>query len=711
MHSSVDFQNHPPRFPEGGSARIQEAHMATKATYTIKPLTLTLALVSAVAMGGNSAFAADELTGWKDYSHFAQYQTSGVMASSSGNKLSFEGTGAAGSSTFADNQKEYALSSDIKITFDLELKAKALTPDPSENKTRAGISLLLVKGFSPSTLEIDDGVEIAFFQEAPKSSNRHLSLVEYDENVKTSKFKRSISNGNVSVEVHYKSGSDKIVVSVDGEVLGEYKGLDKLKGNKWISPWFRGWQNGANTWDDISIKKVKIESSTSRPIGGEVTTRESVFQRTGPEKVVWFGNSTAFVEAPSPAVFDRLLVGGPKFSDGVTGPQVIRRQGLARLYEYDGVKLFTITGLDVPCLIPPPPLGIPNPDQMRAALLGWSVADAKSFGAAGAHHIAIGAPGWSNKRGGVFIFDQNGLGQFCIQGINVAGDTTSRFGWSVHCPGDLNNDGIDDLIVGAPTHDTFQGENSGTVYVISGDIDYDPVDNPNPEVTILFKKSGESPGAQMGYSVGQCTTTGLSPKVLVGAPYETIGNYPEAGAAYVFEYDIPSESATRITKLEGEGRGDWFGFSLASAGDFNNDGQGDIVVGAPNMNDSKGGAYVYSVVDEQRLFKAKGHQKGGNMGWAVAGNIDLLMDGYSDIAVSTPGSDDTFNRQGSAAVYLGASGALLTTVHGRHKKDQLGSSLGLTMNSPYGDGAMATGTYRYLRNNKTGAAYLNIINE
>ncbi|MDG2054065.1 MAG: hypothetical protein P8J86_05095 [Phycisphaerales bacterium] len=663
---------------------------------------IKLAIISAAVCWTNPVFADREISGWKNYSHFAQFQEGGISTSSSGSKLSFEGNGSTGRSTFADNQKEYALSDDIKITFDLELKASNLTRDPAVPETIAGVSVFFAKKAELGDLKIQDGVELAFFQRSPKSSKRYMRVIEHIKgNAPKTISTESISSGKESVEILYDSSKDKVTVEVDGDVVGTYRGLDKLDGNKWVSTWFEGQQVGQNTWKNISIKNVEIKSKSSRPLGGETTTKEAAFKKTGPEKVVWLGNSSAFLTSKNPPFWSRMIVGGPKFSDGYKNP--IKRKGLGRFYDYDGQKLFDISVFNIPCLLLPPTA------QITTAELGWSVANGKNFGnpngSTDGDIIILGAPGWSSKRGGVFGFDQDGNALFCIEGSDIAGDNVSRFGWSVHCQ-DVNNDGVADLIVGAPSQDTFSGKNAGVVYVLDGDFTVAAPELPVTP-TKLTTKSGISPGAMMGYSVSACETVSGSVDSLVisSAPFETIGNKPNAGAVYVFDV-----AGTQDHKYSGANLDDLFGFSVSGVGDFNGDGSDDIAIGAPNMNDSSGGTYVYSVFNDKQLFYAKGLEPKGQMGWSVAGGVDIQSDGFTDITSSTPGASNTYNKQGLVSVYLGRSGFLLKNIYGRHKKDQLGSSLGMTTKTPYGDAALMTGAYRYLRNNKTGAAYLNILN-
>ena len=147
--------------------------------------------------------------------------------------------------------------------------------------------------------------------------------------------------------------------------------------------------------------------------------------------------------------------------------------------------------------------------------------------------------------------------------------------------------------------------------------------------------------------------------VIVGAPLLRVGILPPeyTGRAYVYfgsATGIPSMPSLTLTGPEAGGTK--FGNTVASAGDLNGDGYGDLVIaGDPNI---PGGAetyrgsaafYVYhgaasglapsptlELSDQSQVFTS------------VAGGCDLNGDGYADLAVDTTGGT-------SAAIYLGSA--------------------------------------------------------
>ena len=117
---------------------------------------------------------------------------------------------------------------------------------------------------------------------------------------------------------------------------------------------------------------------------------------------------------------------------------------------------------------------------------------------------------------------------FMITG-NAAND---RFGWSVSTAGDINNDGYDDIIIGAANKNSIQG----AAYVI------------------------------------------------YGGPKSTMTNILLATQTL-----DPQNTGFMIT---GNAAADYFGISVRTAGDINNDGYDDIIVGAYYKNSQRGAAYV-----------------------------------------------------------------------------------------------------------------------
>ena len=109
---------------------------------------------------------------------------------------------------------------------------------------------------------------------------------------------------------------------------------------------------------------------------------------------------------------------------------------------------------------------------------------------------------------------------------------------------------------------------------------------------------------------------------------------------------------------------DYFGRSVAGAGDIDGDGYADVLVGVPFDDDngtSSGSVYVYygssSGIDsasEDKLVASDGAAD-DYFGWSVTGAGDVDGDGYADVLVGAYKDEDNGSDSGSAYVYYGSS--------------------------------------------------------
>lgn len=128
----------------------------------------------------------------------------------------------------------------------------------------------------------------------------------------------------------------------------------------------------------------------------------------------------------------------------------------------------------------------------------------------------------------------------------------------------------------------------------------------------------------------------------------------------------PAPDATDPDRMDVGGRGSSeFGFSVGSAGDVNGDGFDDVIVGAPRHTatlDEEAQAFVYlgsaTGLSTTPSWIQSGGEAGGYFGTSVGTAADLNADGFDDVVVGAPDRDDTGDR---AYVYHGSPGGLLSS--------------------------------------------------
>jgi FG-GAP repeat protein len=134
-----------------------------------------------------------------------------------------------------------------------------------------------------------------------------------------------------------------------------------------------------------------------------------------------------------------------------------------------------------------------------------------------------------------------------------------------------------------------------------------------------------------------------------------------------------------IFEQHGGAAADRLGSAVADAGDVNQDGYADVVIGASNADPGgraeAGSAYVYSGLDGSLLYQFDGVSSNDRLGHAVSGAGDVNADGYPDLLISAyTASPWGRNRAGSVFVFSGADGSQLYRWNGAKADDNFGTS-------------------------------------
>ena len=230
------------------------------------------------------------------------------------------------------------------------------------------------------------------------------------------------------------------------------------------------------------------------------------------------------------------------------------------------------------------------------------------------------------------------------------------FGRKVSGLGDVNGDGDNDVIVGAPASDVG-GEDAGRAYVFSG-----------KDGALLLTLTGEEAGDGFGSSAAGLFD-GDDEFIVVGAPNAGPQN---KGRAYVY-----SGSSGEIDFIiDAEETGSQLGGMFVSVvGDVNADGVADIY--ASDWSDNALGAqtgriYVHSGANGERLLTLTGEQAGDGFGIGRADAGDVDKDGHDDLIVGAWQHSGAAPAGGKVYLYSGKDGSLMRAYTSKVQGDTLG---------------------------------------
>lgn len=259
--------------------------------------------------------------------------------------------------------------------------------------------------------------------------------------------------------------------------------------------------------------------------------------------------------------------------------------------------------------------------------------------------------------------------------LNSEGDY-DNFGFCVASAGDVNGDGYFDAIVGAHYKDTTVSD-AGAAYIFYGGINMDGDHD--------ISMTGEAEDEYFGYSVASAkdiNDDGYS-DVIVGA-LNIDATTASAGSAYLFYGGQSMDNSADLTMI-GETDYNYFGYSVASAGDINKDGYSDLIIGAYDKNLSAAtiltAAYIFyggDSMDETFDIALEGDEDYNNGGYNVSSAGDANGDGFSDLIFGAPGNDDFDTNAGAAYIFFGGSSidnVVDITILGENSGDAFGCSV------------------------------------
>ncbi len=253
--------------------------------------------------------------------------------------------------------------------------------------------------------------------------------------------------------------------------------------------------------------------------------------------------------------------------------------------------------------------------------------------------LIIGAPYYNSNQGRVYIFEGN---EDEDVDVTITGDSTGDlFGFSVSSAGDFNNDGDDDIVIGAPG---AGGSGEGEAYIFLGGSLSPTLDASDAYLT----GTGGSAGDYYGGSVSSANVDGDGyTDILVGA----YGYGTNAGIVYLY-YGDHDEITTEDEYWTGSS-GDYFGISVSGAGDIDGDTNDDVIIGAHQPGSNGKACIIFgdgSDLSNSPDVTITGESSGDRFGQSVsdAGNVN---GGYDDVIIGAEGA----GSYGKAYIFNGRS--------------------------------------------------------
>jgi len=321
--------------------------------------------------------------------------------------------------------------------------------------------------------------------------------------------------------------------------------------------------------------------------------------------------------------------------------------------------------------------------DQASALFGASVASAGDVNGDGYSDLLVGAfaeDAGSINEGRAHLYLGSPSGPSPTASWSAESDQDgAQFGIAVACGGDVNGDGYSDVLVGSSHHDSGQID-EGRAFLYAGAPDgLASVAAWTTEGDQAFSAHGETVA-----SAGDVNGDGHG-DVLVAAPFFDNGQSME-GRVQLFLGSASGLALAPAWTFEGDQSIAEFGCSVASAGDVNGDGYGDVVIGArgiSNPGTQEGRAYVFlgspAGLASVPAWTAESNRVGSSFGNSVDGAGDVNGDGYGDVIVGAPWFSGGEQFEGRAYVYLGSALGLASDADWIVESNRSGSELGASV--------------------------------
>ncbi len=412
---------------------------------------------------------------------------------------------------------------------------------------------------------------------------------------------------------------------------------------------------------------------------------------------------------------DDLIIGAPraepndKFNAGesyvIFGDSNVGETGILELSALDGNNGFVINGIDEVDYsgVAVSNAGDVNGDGIDDLIIGARGADPNGNNRAGESYVIFGGRNLGSN-GSLELSTLDGINGFVINGI----DEDDYSGVAVSNAGDVNGDGLDDLIIGARSADPNGIFNAGESYVIfggrnlgsNGSLELSALDGTNGFVIngidlVDFSggsvsNAGDVNGDGLDDLIIGARTANPNGKLYAGESYVVFGssNLGESGSL-----ELSALDGTNGFVINGIDSRDFSGGSVSNAGDINGDGIDDLIIGAkgaaPNGNESGESYLIFgsrnvggngilelSALNGTNGFVINGIEEQDYSGISVSNAGDVNGDGLDDIIIGAYGADPNGKRRaGESYVIFGFEESVPNKITGTVGNDTIDGTI------------------------------------
>jgi hypothetical protein len=326
--------------------------------------------------------------------------------------------------------------------------------------------------------------------------------------------------------------------------------------------------------------------------------------------------------------------------------------------------------------------GLTDYDHAGIAITGGGDVNGDGYG-----DILIGADGNDingNSSGIAYLVQGPISGDINLQTASQArfygGNIRDYAGCSVEFAGDVNNDGFEDVWIGAYQQDSGDTD-AGATYLLTGPLNGDIYLDTDAELIV----TGSTLQDYAGYAIaGNGDFNGDGEIDAIIGAYNEGSNGSGSGATYIVTGPLSSTmtgSSNGVLSLQnafasfyGENHSDFSGYDVDFAGDVNGDGMNDVLIGAYGEDTGSNGAgAVYLILGSttgntgQSLLLADGFYTGEGLNHFAGRNIssagDFNGDGYADFIIGATGEDTNSTAAGAAYIFFG-DGSSTSSLYG-----------------------------------------------